>query len=92
MRPPLKARGGRIPGIRPTSSAAGQDAAQAEHHRITNGRHEERAYREYSTDEQRRGPGCVGGRMRPYLCTGPLKCSAASLVGISYRPATRGPS
>ena len=26
---------------------------------------EEGQYREYSTDEQRRGAGCIGGRMQP---------------------------
>ena len=26
-----------------------------------------RGYRQSSTDEQRRGAGCIGGRMRPYL-------------------------
>jgi hypothetical protein len=30
-------------------------------------RREERKYREYLTDEQRRGAGCIGGRMPPYL-------------------------
>ena len=30
-------------------------------------RREEEEYREYLTDEQRRGTGCIGGRMPPYL-------------------------
>ena len=30
-------------------------------------RREEGEYREYLTDEQRSGTGCIGGRMPPYL-------------------------
>jgi hypothetical protein len=52
-------------------------------------------YRAYSTDEQRRGTGapnacfptrwgggsgCIGGRMRPYLCIGPLSLGAIALL------------
>ena len=49
-------------------------------------RREEGEYRAYLTDEQRRRPGCIGGRMRRYLCIGPLSLFALLLAGCAPAP------